>query len=209
MNARTAAVLGAITNSLAIVLIGLSIGWLSGLSSGSVFSVAMPVLLTLIASALAAARLMNKPAVDALQALSIYTVMIFVIGLAGGASLGTMARLGDWFAPDPARVIARWDRWTEILPHDDVVRRVYERTLTDPYRVSRVPPGEGPEVVQDGGAACRAVIPQADTLDLEDLKAALRARDVAWAAAVAPIQDVETLRAVANHLCAWQASLHR
>jgi hypothetical protein len=213
MNARASAVLGAISNFVAIVLIGMSIGWLSGLSSSSLFSVAMPVLLTLIASALAAARLINKPAADTLQAIPIYTIMIFVIGLAGGASLGTMARLGDWLAPDPERIIARWHRWRAIIPHDDVVRRVYERTLTDPYRVNRpAPPPTATQergVVLDGDAPCRAIVAQADSLSLEDLKAALRARGVAWAAAVAPIDDVKALRAVANDLCAWEASLHR
>src|SRR4051794_38892603 len=79
MNARTSAVLGAISNFVAIMLIGMSIGWLSGLSSGSLFSVAMPVLFTLIASALAAARLIGKPAADAMQAISIYAITIFVI----------------------------------------------------------------------------------------------------------------------------------
>jgi hypothetical protein len=210
MNARTS-VLGSISNFVAIVLIGISIGWLSGLSSGSLFSVAMPVLLTLIASALAAARLMGKPSPDAMQAVSIYAIMVFVIGLAGGASLGTMARLGDWLAPDPERIIARWNRWNEIIPHDDVVRRVYERALTDPYRANRPAPQptmEGRDIVDDD-AACRAVLAQADTLGLEDLKAALRRRDVAWAAAVAPIQDVETLRAVANKLCAQDVRSHR
>lgn len=205
--------LGAISNFVTIVLIGMSIGWLAGLSSSSVFSVAMPVLLTLIASALAAARLINKPAADALQAISLYTIMIFVIGLAGGASLGTMARLGDWLAPDPEHIIARWNRWSAIIPHDDVVRRVYERTLTDPYRVNRpAPPPTTTEergVVLDGDAACRAVVAHADSLNLEELKAALRARDVVWAAAIAPIDDVETLRAVANNLCAWETSLRR
>ena len=212
MNARTSAVLGSISNFVAIVLIGMSIGWLSGLSSGSLFSVAMPVLLTLIASALAAARLIGKPPPDALQAVSIYAIMVFVIGLAGGASLGTMARLGDWLAPDPERIIARWNRWSEIIPHDDVVRRVYERTLTDPYRVNRPAPQptmEARDIVLDDDAACRAVLAQADTLGLEDLKAALRGRDVAWAVAVAPIQDVETLRAVANKLCEQDVRSHR
>ena len=61
----------------------------------------------------------------------------------------------------------------------------------------------------DGDATCRAVVAQADTLGLEDLKAALRERDVAWAAAVAPIQDVETLRAVANNLCEQDVRSHR
>lgn len=212
MNARMSAALGAISNFIAIVLIGMSIGWLSGLSTSALFTVAMPVLLTVIATALAAVRLISKPAADAVQAISISTILIFVLGLAGGASLGTMARLGDWFAPDPERIIARWNRWRAIIPHDDVVRRVYERTLPDPYRMNRPDPpptAEGRVVVLDGDAACRAVVAQADRLGLEELKAALRARDVAWAAAIAPIDDVETLRAVANNLCTWQASLHR
>jgi hypothetical protein len=206
------AVLGAISNFVVIVLIGMSIGWLTGLSSSSLFSVAMPVLLTLIASALAAFRMINQPAADAPPAISIYAVAILAIGLAGGTSLGTMARLGDWLAPDPERIIARWNRWSAIIPHDDVVRRVYERTLTDPYRVNRPAPPPTTtdrDIVLDDGAACRAVVAQADSLGLEELKAALRARDVAWAAAIAPIDDVKTLRAVANNLCAWKASLHR
>ena len=213
MNARTSAVLGAISNFVVIVLIGMSIGWLSGLSSSSLFAVAMPVLLTLIASGLAALRLISKPAADAPPAISIHAIAILAIGLAGGTSLGTVARLGDWLAPDPERIIARWNRWSAIIPHDDVVRRVYERTLTDPYRVNRpAPPPPTMEergVVLDGDATCRAVVAQADTLGLEDLKAALRERDVAWAAAVAPIQDVETLRAVANNLCEQDVRSHR
>jgi hypothetical protein len=217
MNARTSAVLGAISNFVTIVLIGMSIGWLSGLSSSSLVSFVLPVLLTMIASALAAFRLISKPAADAPPAVSIHAIAVLAIGLAGGASLGTMARLGDWLAPDPERIIAGWNRWRAIIPHDDVVRRVYERTLTDPYRVNRpapppTPPPTPPEergVVLGGGATCRAVVAQADRLSLEDLKAALRAHDVAWAAAIAPIDDVRTLRAVATDLCAWQASLHR
>jgi hypothetical protein len=213
MNARTSAMLGAISNLVTVVLIGMSIGWLSGLSSSSLFSSALPVLLTLIASGLAAFRLLSQSAADPPPAISIHGVAVLAIGLAAGASLGTMARLGDWLAPDPEQLIARWHRWRAIIPHDDVVRRVYERTLTDPYRVNRPAPPptttEERSVVLDGDAACRAVVAQADSLSLEELKAALRARDVAWAAAIAPIDDVKTLRAVANDLCAWQASLHR
>src|SRR5262249_25581052 len=119
MMERALAVLRAISNFVAIVLIGMSIGWLSCLSSSSLFSVALPVLLTLIASALTAVRLMGRPAADAPQPVSIYAITIFVIGLAGGASLGTVARLGDWLAPDPERIIARWKRWSAIIPHDD------------------------------------------------------------------------------------------
>jgi hypothetical protein len=212
MNARASAVLGVISNFVAIVVIGVSVGWLAGLSSSPVFSVVIPVLLTLIASALAAVRLMGKPAVDAPPAISVYTITIFAIGLAGGASLGTAARLGDWLSPDPERIIAGWNRWGAIIPHDDVVRRVYERTLTDPYRVSRAPPqpaADGRDVVLDGDDPCRAVMARADTMGLEDLKAALRERDVAWAAAIAAIHDVETLRVVANQLCEQDVRSHR
>lgn len=140
MNARASAVLGVILNFVTIVLIGMSIGWLAGLSSSPLFSVVMPVLLTLIASALAAVRLMSKPAADAPQTISVQAIAIFAIGLAGGGSLGTMARLGEWLAPDPAHVIERWNRWRTVVPHDEVVRRVFERTLPDPYRTSRPPP---------------------------------------------------------------------
>ncbi|HEX8106897.1 MAG TPA: hypothetical protein VF516_04170 [Kofleriaceae bacterium] len=135
-----------------------------------------------------------------------------MLGLAGGAALGTMARLGDWFAPDPERIIARWDRWRAILPPDDVVRRVYERTLTDPYRVNRPAPPpttQGSEVVLDGAPLCRPVVARADRLGLEDLKTALRDNHVPWAAAVTPIQDVAMLRDVAKDLCTWEASLRR
>lgn len=210
--------LGAISNFVTIVLIGMSIGWLSGLSSSSLFSFVLPVLLTMIASALAALRLISKPAAPtapaapAAPAISIYTVAVLAIGLAGGASLGMMARLGDWLAPDPERIIASWHRWRAIIPHDDVVRRVYERTLTDPYGANRPAPPPTTDdrgAVLGGDATCRAVVARADSLSLEDLKAALRARDVAWAAAIAPIDDVKTLRAVASDLCAWEASLHR
>lgn len=68
---------------------------------------------------------------------------------------------------------------------------------------------EGRDIVLDDDATCRAILAQADTLGLEDLKAALRGRDVAWAVAVAPIQDVETLRAVANKLCEQDVRSHR
>ncbi len=211
MSKRMLAVLGAISNFVAVILIGVSIGWLSGISTSSVFSVAMPVLLTVIASALAAVRLINKPVAVALQAIPISTVAVFVIGLAGGASLGTMARLGDWLSPDAEHIIARWNRWRAIIPHDDVVRRVYERTLTDPYRVNRPnpPPTTDPDVVLAAAPGCRAVVARADNLGLEDLKAALQDNHVAWAAAIAPIQDVATLRGVAKDLCNWETSLHR
>src|SRR5262249_19770013 len=115
-------------------------------------------------------------------------------------------------APDPERIIARWKRWSAIIPHDDVVRRVYERTLTDPYRVNRPAPAptmEARDIVLEDDAACRAVVARADSLGLDELKAALRERDVAWAAAIAPIHDVETLRAVAKNLCNREVRLHR
>ena len=137
MSARMLAVLGAMANFIMVVVIGASLGWLSGLSSSPLLSVAMPVLLTLVASALAAVGLMRKPAADTPPAISIYTIAVFSFGLAGGAALGTVARLGDWFAPDPAHVIERWTRWRDVIPHDEVVRRVFERTLPDPYRASR------------------------------------------------------------------------
>lgn len=160
MNAKKS-VRGVISNFVTIVLIGMSIGWLSGLSSSSLFSFVLPVLLTMIASALAAFRMSSKPAADAAPAISIRAVAILAIGLAGGASLGTMARLGGWLAPDPEQIIASWSRWRAIIPHDDVVRRVYERTLTDPYRANGSappPPTADRGVVLDGGATCRAVV---------------------------------------------------
>jgi hypothetical protein len=212
MSARASAVLGVISNFVTIVLIGVSIGWLSGLSSSSLFSFVLPVLLTMIASAFAAFRMPSKPVADAAPAISIHMVAVLAIGLAAGASLGTTARLGDWLAPDPERIIARWNRWSAIIPHDDVVRRVYERALTDPYRVNRPappPPTDARDIVREDDAACRAIVAQADSLGLEELKAALRARDVAWAAVIAPIDDVKTLRAVAKNLCNGDVRLHR
>jgi len=143
MTARTTAVVGAIASFFMVVVIGGSLGWLSGLSSSPLLSVAMPVLLTLIASALAAVGLIRKPAADSPPAISIFTIAVFSFGLAAGASLGTMARLGDWFAPDPAHAIQRWARWRDIVPHDEVVRRVFERTLPDPYRAH--PPAPAPD----------------------------------------------------------------
>jgi hypothetical protein len=144
MSARTSAVLGAISNFVVIVAIGASLGWLSGLSSSPLLSVTMPVLLTLIASALAAVRLIRKPAADTPATVSIYAIAVFSFGLAGGATLGTMARLGDWFAPDPVHAIERWTRWRDVVPHDEVVRRVFERTLPDPYRANRPPADDAP-----------------------------------------------------------------
>jgi hypothetical protein len=144
MKASRSAVLGAIWNFFAVVLIGGSLGWLTGLSSSSLLSVAMPVLLTLITGALAAVRLIGKPAADAPPMVSVYTIAIFAIGLGAGASLGTMARLGDWLSPDPEQVIERWNRWRDVVPHDEVVRRVFERALPDPYRAARPPtPAQG------------------------------------------------------------------
>lgn len=144
MTAKTSAVLGAIANSVMIVAIGASIGWLSGLSTSPLLSVAVPVLLTLIASALAAVRMIRNPAADPPPAISIYAIAVFSFGLAAGATLGTMARLGDWFAPDPVHAIERWARWRDIVPHEEVVRRVFERTLPDPYRASRPPQADAP-----------------------------------------------------------------
>lgn len=144
MSTRMSAVLGAIANFVVIVAIGASLGWLSGLSSSPLLSVAMPVLVTLITSMLAAFRLISKPATDAPAAISAYTIAVFTVGLAGGASLGTMARLDDWLAPDPAHAIEQWNRWRDVIPHDEVVRRVFERTLTDPYRANRPPPTSTP-----------------------------------------------------------------
>lgn len=158
MSARTSAVVGGISSFVVIVAIGASLGWLTGLSSSPLLSVAMPVLLTLIASALAAVRLIRMPVVDTppppapspapspepSPAISVYTIAVFSLGLAGGATLGTVARLGDWFAPDPVHAIERWARWRDVISHDEVVRRVFERTLTDPYRGSRPPSPDTP-----------------------------------------------------------------
>lgn len=202
MAMSTSTVLGTVSKVIAILLIGMSIGWLVALSSSSLLSIVTPVLLTLIASGITAVQLISKPAADAPLATSLYAIATFVIGLAAGGSLGTMARLGDWFSPDPALAIERWRRWSQVIPHDMVVRRVFDRDLPDPYLAGHPPsPGSGADALLQGDAACRAVIARADTLGLDDLKAALRQSDVSWASAVAPIQDVETLRSVANNLC--------
>lgn len=194
--------LGMISKLMAVVLIGMSIGWLVGLSSGALSSIILPALLTLMTSALAAVQLMSKPAVDPPPAISVYVIAMFMIGLVGGASLGTMARLGDWFSPTPAQIIERWHRWSQVVPRDEVVRRVFERTLPDPYRVNRTPPPEnGPDALLRSNATCREVIARADTLGLDDLRTALRESKVPWADAIAPIRDVETLRQVAKNLC--------
>lgn len=139
MSAKSSAVLVGIANFVVVVAIGGSLGWLSGLSTSPLLSVVMPVVLTLIASALTAVRLINKPAADAPAAISVYTIAVFSVGLAAGASFGTTARLGDWFTPDPDRAIERWAPWKDVVPRDEVVRRVFERTLPDPYRAHPTP----------------------------------------------------------------------
>lgn len=203
MNEKKSTVLGAVSNIIAILLIGMAIGWLVGLSSGSLLSIVTPVLLTLIASGITAVQLISKPPADAPLATSLYAIAVFVIGLAAGGSLGTMARLGDWLSPDPAEAIERWRRWSQVIPRDEVVRRVFDRDLPDPNPAGHVPsPGSGSDdAVLQGDAACRAVVAKADTLGLDELKAALRESEVPWASAVAPIHDVETLRSVAKNLC--------
>jgi hypothetical protein len=201
MNASKSTVLGTVSNIIAIMLIGLSIGWLVGLSSSSLLSIVTPVLLTLIASGITAVQLISKPAADAPLATSLYGIAVFVIGLSAGGSLGTMARLGEWLSPDPAQAIERWRRWSQVIPHDEVVRRVFERDLPDPAGHAPSPGSGSDDAVLQGDAACRAVVAKADTLGLDDLKAALRESEVPWASAVAPIHDVETLRSVAKNLC--------
>lgn len=59
---------------MAVVLIGMSIGWLVGISSTSLSSIILPVLLTLMTSALAAVQLMSQPAAGSSTAISIYVI---------------------------------------------------------------------------------------------------------------------------------------
>jgi hypothetical protein len=64
-----------------------------------------------------------------------WPVTCLVVSIAVGASLGAMARVGDWLAPDPVRLADRWKKTG--LTEAERVRHLFEQAYPPPGKVAR------------------------------------------------------------------------
>ncbi|MEG9435384.1 hypothetical protein JAO29_04300 [Edaphobacter sp. HDX4] len=128
------------TNIVALSICGVAIGWMIGLATSpviervleSILGIAGAVVATLAGIKVAAkaesdsssginadaAKIEAKTKVEpkSLIEINAWPVAMFCLLLAGGSSLGLMARARDWFRPDPNRFIGKWSASTKLKP---------------------------------------------------------------------------------------------
>ena len=125
-----------LANAGALALTGISIGWLVGLSTSPVIQKVLEsalVIATTVVAALAGVRIQNadskgtdgndtaaKPATavngDGVTSVEVSAIPLaaFSLLLAIGTTLGLAARAKDWFTPDPAAFMVKWQAATGI-----------------------------------------------------------------------------------------------
>src|SRR5437868_6089769 len=104
-------------NLLALLISGLSLGWLVGLSVSPVMHLIVGGVLTLVTAAVGASESLRSlqmrgeqnASSSPRQTYSAVPLALVLIGIAVGSSVGLFARSNDWFAPTVERFSRRWN----------------------------------------------------------------------------------------------------
>jgi hypothetical protein len=144
-----------ISHGLALICSGLAVGWMIGLSVSPVIQGVITALISVIVGVVGVVAgiegLRDRVSgegdeTDGVESpppkrrrsesldVSPWPVACLVAALAVGASLGAMARVGDWLAPDPSLLAARWTKTG--LTEAERVRRLFEHSFPPPGKAA-------------------------------------------------------------------------
>lgn len=144
-------------NSLCVLMSGLGLGWLVGLSASPVIQIILTSLIAIVVSlsgalaGISATKQEDDPPQDNNKRRSLSSVldplpvMCLVIGLAIGSSIGVYARTNDWLGavPKPQKTFA--EEWSDTgLPKEEITKRIFY-SLYPGFEESKSPTNFSPE----------------------------------------------------------------
>jgi hypothetical protein len=134
---------------LLLLLSGMAVGWLVGLSSSPIIASVMPPVLALAlggATILAGLRTPDAEPTDTSRRrhhatkVLVYPIGAITVGIALGATLGLWTKAADALAPKPQVLIDRWASKEVGLDRKAVAQRLFDRTEPDPAWVKTESP---------------------------------------------------------------------
>jgi hypothetical protein len=186
-------VLEAIGKAVLLILAGVSLGWIVGLSSTPVVATVLPALLTLVIGV--ATALSGTDAAKGRTML--YPAAFLVVGAGIGIAVGVVAKSHAWLSPAPGELA---DQWKE-LPRHDVMLRLFDRAEPPP-------PKETADTVARGGGlwassnTCGYYMNAADGLKTTaDMKSAMERYKLPFATLADVVTDPDQLRKATVQLC--------
>lgn len=118
-----------ILNIISLLLCGISIGWLMGLSASPVIQTVLSSMLAVITSTLSLLLsfqegMLKEKITDKLGVINVIPLSVFLVGLSLSATAGVYARANDWYGIDPVSFKNKW----EIKDKDKsgIIKRLYE-----------------------------------------------------------------------------------
>jgi hypothetical protein len=103
-----------ILNAISLLLCGISIGWLIGLSISPVIQTVIGSILTIITSVITLLFSLQDGSIkdkitDKLGVINILPLALFLVGLSFSATIGIYARTNDWFGVNPESFRKKWE----------------------------------------------------------------------------------------------------
>lgn len=208
----------------ALLVCGLGIGWLTGLSASPTIAAVVAGLLGLAAALSSAlAGLHEAPqagedlpsgsnrrlARSAVPHLSPIPVAALVVGVAFGASIGVYARANDWLGVNPLAIAAKWSKLDSKKVEADLFSSLYPSApqpekLTLQKDQPADPPAKKPTVYPGGGwlyTVPRSECAALRAADGPGLRQELRYSRNDFVRKAATVEDVTTLRKIVDVLC--------
>ena len=125
------------TSAIALLVAGLGLGWLVGLSASPVLQVVITGLMTLMISVVAILAGLEIQTTNVAEGephiaikgrrighVAMLPPTLMILGLSIGSAFGIYARTNDWLGSDPKRTAARWK--DSGLKEADVIRRIFD-----------------------------------------------------------------------------------
>ncbi|HRW10344.1 MAG TPA: hypothetical protein P5121_34810 [Caldilineaceae bacterium] len=199
----------------ALVLTGISIGWLSGLSMSPVISVVIGSVTTLVATIIAALSGVKEEFWDKdtspntvkrwLRAVTPVPLAWLVGGLLIGAHVGLFIRTHDLLSPSPADLltqeVTKWE--TFGIPRDEVVAQLFAHSLTQPSGAVAQPVNSQRSVLNSvTEAACMDLIERANNDTEQAFRRYLSVKEP-WQTLEIAVPDTQALREVIQALCEY------
>jgi hypothetical protein len=118
----------------ALMVCGLGVGWLIGLSISPVVAVAVTAVMTVVVGLAGALAGLEQPHADGQrpslrsQSLNPTPLMVLVIGIVAGSGLGITARANAWLSPTVDQVAKRWNG----IDRGEISRRLFDQLYPPP-----------------------------------------------------------------------------